>query len=384
MLINIYFTINAVNKIKLSKFLESINWRISHVTKRPIKQQLVLPTDQIHILDGNVRHTDFPLLLQYSDSLLIEFPCHLLNDSIQVSVRLSDHLQSTLRAWVSESIWFPTLVEAPLWPETSQSLKNVTWPNFSVALDMEDIQCHVGGVPRRSMSNEDGFFCINDIAQSVNWSLPQDFSPHPRIDPPPRLRFEHADASSSSSSRTRGRGRARSLPRGRNHARGLGPRYRREQLDGIRSHLFHQTSNSYDSLTPGHQTPPRQSSPHQTPPRRSSPHHSLPPRSTPPPPRGPTPERPGGPIPDNLQQALGALQNIYGPNFRLEDILQGVQSLRLRPQSPSAIHTVEPETVGAEQHSDDEGQWNRDLSGRLQRVQRGQTGASEGGSDQHF
>ena len=179
MLINIYFNINAVNKLKLSKFLESINWRISHVTKRPLKQQLVLPTDQIHILDGNVRHTDFPLLLQYSDSLLIEFPCHLLNDSIQVSVRLSDHLQSTLRAWVSESIWFPTLVEAPLWPETSQSLKNVTWPNFSVALDMEDIQCHVGGVPRRSMSNEDGFFCINDIAQSVNWSLPQDFSSPP-------------------------------------------------------------------------------------------------------------------------------------------------------------------------------------------------------------
>ena len=158
MQIDIYFTINAVNKIKLSKFLESINWRISHVTKRPIKQQLVLPTDQIHILEGNVRSTDSPLLLQYSDSLLIEFPCHLLNDSIQVSVKLSDHLQSTLRAWVSGSIWFPTLVEAPLWPETSKSLKNVNWPNFSVDLDMEDIQCYVSGVPRSSINNEDGFF----------------------------------------------------------------------------------------------------------------------------------------------------------------------------------------------------------------------------------
>ena len=85
-----------------------------------------------------------------------------------------------------------------------------------------------------------------------------------------------------------------------------------------------------------------------------------------------------------MQQALGALQNLYGPNFRLEDILQGVQGLRVRPQSPSAIHTVEPETAEAEQHPDDEGLWNRDLSGRLQRVQRGQTGGSEGGSDQHF
>ena len=373
MQIDIYFTINAVNKIKLSKFLESINWRISHVTKRPIKQQLVLPTDQIHILEGNVRSTDSPLLLQYSDSLLIEFPCHLLNDSIQVSVRLSDHLQSTLRAWVSGSIWFPTLVEAPLWPETSKSLKNVNWPNFSVALDMEDIQCHVGGVPRRSMSNEDGFFSINDIAQSVNWSLPQDFSPPPRIDPPPRPGFGHAGTSSGSSSRARGRGRARSLPGGRNHARGLGPRYRREQLDDISRRLFHQTSNSYDSLTPGHHTPPR----------RSSPPHSPPPRSAPPPPRGPTPEGPGGPIQENLQQALGALQSIYGPNFRLEDIIQGVQGLVVRPQSPSAIRTVEPETAEAEQHLDDEGLWNRDVSGRLQRVQRGQTGASEG-SEQQF
>ena len=104
MQIDIYFTINAVNKIKLSKFLESINWRISHVTKRPLKQQLVLPNDQIHILEGNVRSTDSPLLLQYSDSLLIEFPCHLLNDSFQVSVKLSDHIQSTLNAWVSSSI----------------------------------------------------------------------------------------------------------------------------------------------------------------------------------------------------------------------------------------------------------------------------------------
>ena len=113
MLIDVYLTINPINHIKLSKYLESINWRISHVTKRPVKKQLVLPNNQIHILTGNLRSTEFPLLLQYGDSLLLEFPCHLLNDSIQVSVKLSDHLQSALSAWVSEDIWFPTLVEAP-------------------------------------------------------------------------------------------------------------------------------------------------------------------------------------------------------------------------------------------------------------------------------
>ena len=85
-----------------------------------------------------------------------------------------------------------------------------------------------------------------------------------------------------------------------------------------------------------------------------------------------------------MPRALDALQNIYGPNFRLEDILQGVQGLRVRPQSPSAIHTVEPETAEAEQHLDDEGLWNRDVSGRLQRVQRGQTGGSEGSEQQFY
>ena len=55
-----------------------------------------------------------------------------------------------------------------------------------------------------------------------------------------------------------------------------------------------------------------------------------------------------------------------------------------RSQSPSAIHAVEPEAVEAELHLADEGLWNRDVSGRLQRgVQRGATGGSEG-SDQHF
>ena len=81
-----------------------------------------------------------------------------------------------------------------------------------------------------------------------------------------------------------------------------------------------------------------------------------------------------------MQQALDALQNIYGPNFRVEDIIQGFQGLRARPQSPSAIHTVEPEAAEAELHLADEGLWNRDVSGRLQR---GATGGSEG-SDQHF
>ena len=54
---------------------------------------------------------------------------------------------------------------------------------------------------------------------------------------------------------------------------------------------------------------------------------------------------------------------------------------------PSAIHTVEPDASEDELHlaaAADEGLWNRDVSGRLQRgVQHGATGGSEG-SDQHF
>ena len=378
MLIDIYFMINPVNNIKLTKYLESINWRISHVTKRSVKKQLVLPDNKIHILTGNLRSTEFPLLLQYSDSLLIEFPCHLLSDSFQVSVKLSDHLQSTLSAWVSEDIWFPTFVEAPLWPEASKSLKNVNWPNFSVALDIDDIQCHVGGVPRRSMSNEAGFFSINDLAQSVDWSIPQVFSPPPpppSYPPPPPFRpgRRHAGTSSGSNDHARGRGRARPLPGGRPHARGLGPRYRRDQLAAITRRLFDQSSNEYDSLTPGHHTPPRRSSP----PHSSPPRHSTPPPSQPPPQRGSSPVAPGGQVQAEWQSALGAMQAIYGPTFGIADMIQGLQHLALRPRSPSAIHTVEPEPVEAAQHLDDEGLWNRDVSGRLQRVPRGQTGGSD-------
>ena len=90
---------------------------------------------------------------------------------------------------------------------------------------------------------------------------------------------------------------------------------------------------------------------------------------------------PGGPVQEHMQQALDALQNIYGPNFRVEDIIPGFQGLMARPQSPSAIHTVEPEAAEAEMHPADVGLWDRDVSGRLQRVQRGATGGSEGGLD---
>ena len=124
MLIDVNLTISPINHLKLSKYLESVNWRISDVTKRPVKKQLTLPEKQIHILTGNLRSNEFPLLIQYGDSLLLEFPCHLLSDSLQVSIKLSDHLQSALSAWVSEAIWSPTLVEAPLWPEVSKSLQN--------------------------------------------------------------------------------------------------------------------------------------------------------------------------------------------------------------------------------------------------------------------
>ena len=87
---------------------------------------------------------------------------------------------------------------------------------------------------------------------------------------------------------------------------------------------------------------------------------------------------PGGPTQAEWQRAFGALQSVYGPTLGLEDMIQGLQALIVRPQSPSAIHTVEPETVEAAQHLDDEGLWNRDVSGRLQRVLRGQTGGSDG------
>ena len=157
MLIDVNLTISPINHLKISKYLESVNWRISHVAKRPVKKHLTLPEKKIHILTGNLRSTESPLLIRYCDDLLLEFPCLLLTDTIQVSIKLSDHLQSALNAWVSEAIWSPTLVEAPLWPEASKSLQNVTWPTCSVAFDTDDIHCQVGGVPRRSMSNEAGF-----------------------------------------------------------------------------------------------------------------------------------------------------------------------------------------------------------------------------------
>ena len=82
-----------------------------------------------------------------------------------------------------------------------------------------------------------------------------------------------------------------------------------------------------------------------------------------------------------MQQAFDALQNIYGPNFRVEDIIPTFQGLMARPQSPSAIHTVELEAAEAAMQPADVGLWDRDVSGRLQRVQRGATGGSEGGLD---
>ena len=64
-------------------------------------------------------------------------------------------------------------------------------------------------------------------------------------------------------------------------------------------------------------------------------------------------------------------------------MIHDFQGLMARSQSPSAIHAVEPEAVEAELHLADEGLGNRGVSGRLQRVQRGATGGSEG-SEQQF
>ena len=93
---------------------------------------------------------------------------------------------------------------------------------------------------------------------------------------------------------------------------------------------------------------------------------------------------PGGQVQASLRGALGAIQAIYGPSFGLSEILQGLQDLAVRPQSPAApaaIHTVELDPVEDAPQLNDEGLWNRDASGRLHRVPRGQTGGSaESGS----
>ena len=182
MLINVSFNINSFNRIKISRYLDSINWRISHITKRPVKKKLELPHNQIDILTGNIRSNECPLYIQYGTSLLLEFHCSLLSNSLEVSVHLSESFQSSLTDWISAAVWSLTFVEAPLWPEVSKSLQNVTWPTCSVTLDTDDIRCRVGGVNKRSMCDANGFFCINDAAQLVDWDVPQVFSPPP---PPP-------------------------------------------------------------------------------------------------------------------------------------------------------------------------------------------------------
>ena len=85
----------------------------------------------------------------------------------------------------------------------------------------------------------------------------------------------------------------------------------------------------------------------------------------------------GGQVQAEWQGALGAMQAIYGPSFGLADMIQGLQQLAIRPRSPPPIHTVEPETVESAQNMDDEELWHRDVSGRLERVTRGQTGGSD-------
>ena len=146
MKIDIYFEINSVNKIKITKFLENINWRICHVTKRKMKIPLLLKNNHIQILEGNIRSPNHPLLLQYGEKLILEFNCLIINNSIQVNVQLSNYLQTKFREWVTESVWFPTVAEGQLWPETSKDCKDQTWPNFSLEVDMEDVTCYVSGV----------------------------------------------------------------------------------------------------------------------------------------------------------------------------------------------------------------------------------------------
>ena len=165
------------------------------------------------------------------------------------------------------------------------------------------------------------------------------------------------------------------MPRGGTHARGLDSHYRQDVINDISRRLFVQSSpnHSYDSLTSDHHSPPRRT----TPPRGPPP--------PPPPPRGPTPEGPGGPTQDHVQQAVAALQSIYGPSFQDEDLLREFQGLMARVPVASAIETVENDASedGLEHNAAeaDAGLWSRDVSGRLQH---GATGGSAEASDSHF
>ena len=50
MFIEVSLTINPINYLKICKYLEAVNWRISHVTKRQVKQPLTLSEKTIPIL----------------------------------------------------------------------------------------------------------------------------------------------------------------------------------------------------------------------------------------------------------------------------------------------------------------------------------------------
>ena len=395
MFIEVSLKLNPINYLTIKKFLDAVNWRISHVTKRQVKQPLTLSEATIPILAGNLRSLEFPLFVQYCEHLVLDLPCLLSSDTIQVCVHLSNHFHSALDNWISEAVFTNTLVEAPLWPGLSKSLQDVTWPTCSVVFDAVDINCQVGGVTKRSMSNEMGFFTINALAQSVDWAVPQTFSPssppHFNTPPPPyQPGPRHASTNPGNHDRARSRGRARRLPGAQHPTRDLGPRYRNDQLQEISRHLSDQSSHEYDSLTSNQQTPPR----------RSSPLHSSRHRTTPPPPpqRGSSPVALSEQARADLQGALGAMQTLYGPSPVLSGILQGLQDLETHPQSsqilqdlrdltlhphspvaPAPIQTVELDPVTEAQPLTD---WNRDASGRLQRGPRdpagarGQTGGS--------
>ena len=171
MFIEVSLKLNPINYLTITKFLEAVNWRIAHVTKRQFKQPLTLSEATIPLLAGNLRSLEFPLFVQYCEHLVLDLPCLLSPDTIQVCVHLSNHFHSALDNWISEAVFTNTLVEAPLWPGLSKSLQDVTWPTCSVVFDAVDITCQVGGVTKRSMSNEMGFFTINALLHNLSTGL---------------------------------------------------------------------------------------------------------------------------------------------------------------------------------------------------------------------
>ena len=89
----------------------------------------------------------------------------------------------------------------------------------------------------------------------------------------------------------------------------------------------------------------------------------------------------GGPLPGHMPRAGPP----HGPTFSLDDISQGVQDLTLLLLNlPGGQIQAEWQSALDAMQAIYGPLWNRDVSGRLQRVPRGQTGGSDGSGNLQF